>query len=535
MREDIGTGPAADESAENGVANFGGRAATGARPSRRDPADRPEPAGHGPIRRPRMDPLTDRDPAACPPLAPLSARIAWAAAFERRIVAREHDLVAAVRTDIHKADWETVTQDILPLVASIRWHRDHAARVLGPRKLGGAPWWMLGQRHWAQRLPLGRVLVIATWNYPLQLLGIQLTQSVVAGNRTVVKPSERAPRSQRMLVELAREALADAGLPADMVRAADATREAGRELLERERFDHVVFTGSTAVGREIAAACARTLTPTTLELSGRDSAIVLADADPALAARGIWHAATMNAGQTCMAPRRALVDRAVYARFLDAMRPLAAAARPVRLADAAMADRCTELARAAVEAGGRSLGGTLEPADHGAMRPIAIEGCPRTAGLFAGDHFGPALAVVPVDGIDDALAAHRSAGQHLATAVYCGDPDRVLADAAFLAALGSNIVTVNDAILPTGHPGLSIEGRGPSGWGASRGEAGLRALSREVACTATSSRLRAPLEEPDARGKRWLRRLGFGGRDLPAAGTPAPAPTNHLPHTRTEP
>ena len=66
-----------------------------------------------------MDPLTDRDPAACPPLTPLSARIAWAAAFERRIVAREHDLVAAVRTDIHKADWETVTQDILPLVASI--------------------------------------------------------------------------------------------------------------------------------------------------------------------------------------------------------------------------------------------------------------------------------------------------------------------------------------------------------------------------------------------------------------------------------
>jgi len=254
-----------------------------------------------------MDPLTDRDPAACPPLAPLSARIAWAAAFERRIVAREHDLVAAVRTDIHKADWETVTQDILPLVASIRWHRDHAARVLGPRKLGGAPWWMLGQRHWAQRLPLGRVLVIATWNYPLQLLGIQLTQSVVAGNRTVVKPSERAPRSQRMLVELAREALADAGLPADMVRAADATREAGRELLERERFDHVVFTGSTAVGREIAALCARTLTPTTLELSGRDSAIVLADADPALAARW-WTAPCTPASWTPCA--RSLPPRA---------------------------------------------------------------------------------------------------------------------------------------------------------------------------------------------------------------------------------
>lgn len=467
--------------------------------------------------------------ATCPPLVPLSARAAWAAAFERRIVGREHDLVAAVRTDIAKPEWETVTQDILPLVASIRWHRDHAARILGPRKVGGGPWWLLGQRHWSQRLPLGRVLVIATWNYPLQLLGIQLVQSVMAGNRTLVKPSERAPRSQRMLVELARAALQDAGLPQDLVQATDATREAGREVLERERFDHVVFTGSTAVGREIAAACARTLTPTTLELSGRDSAIVLADADPALAARSIWHAATMNAGQTCMAPRRALVDRAVYARFLDAMRPLAAAARPLRLADAAMAERCAALARDAVAAGGRSLGGTLEPADHGTMRPLAIESCPRSAELFAGDHFGPVLAVVPTDGIDDALAAHRAVGQHLATAVFGGDPDRILADAAFLAALGSNVVTVNDAILPTGHPGTSIEGRGPSGWGASRGEAGLRALSREVACSATSRRLRAPLEEPDARGKRWLRRLGFGGRDGAGARTPRADPSHAPP------
>ncbi|MFM7799307.1 MAG: aldehyde dehydrogenase family protein, partial [Planctomycetota bacterium] len=242
------------------------------------------------------------------------------------------------------------------------------------------------------------VLVIATWNYPLQLVGIQLTQAVVAGNRVVVKPSERSPRSQRMLLDLARAAASAAGLPPDTVTSAEATREAGRELLERERFDHVVFTGSTAVGREVALACARTLTPSTLELSGRDSAIVLADADPKLAARSIWHAATMNAGQTCMAPRRALVDRAIYQRFLDALRPLAASARPVRLADPSMADRCVQLAEAAVQAGGRSLRGVIEPANAGSMRPLCVESCPRDTELFEGDHFGPVLAVVPVDG-----------------------------------------------------------------------------------------------------------------------------------------
>ena len=466
----------------------------------------------------------DSPAATLSPVSPLSQRVAWVAAFERRIVEREHDLVAAVRTDIGKPEWETTTQDVLPLAASLRWHRSAAPRILGARKLGGAPWWMLGQRHWTCRLPLGRVLVIATWNYPLQLLGVQLAQSTVAGNRTVVKPSERAPRSQRLLLELARAALVDAGLPADTITSTEATREAGRDILERERFDHVVFTGSTAVGREIAAACARTLTPTTLELSGRDSAIVLADADPAMAARSIWHAATMNAGQTCMAPRRVLVDRRVLPAFIDALRPLVAAARPVRLADAAMADRCTALVRDALVSGGGNLSGVLEPAEHGSMRPTCVAPCPRGAQLVQGDHFGPVLAVVPVDGLDDALAVHRSVGQSLATSVYCRDPESVLSNPALLAALGSNVVTVNDTVLPTGHPAASIEGRGPSGWGASRGEAGLRAMSREVVVSATSSLVRTPLDEPDATGKRWLRRLAFGGRDAAPAGaatTPA--------------
>lgn len=472
-----------------------------------------------------MKPTTANVDAPAPALAPMSARIAWCEEFERLLVDRERDLVAAVRADIGKAEWETVTQEFLPLVASIRWHRANAERLLAPARVGGGPWWLIGQRHWRLRVPVGRVLVIATWNYPLQLVGIQLTQAVVAGNRVVVKPSERSPRSQRMLLDLARAAASAAGLPQDTVVSAEATREAGRELLERERFDRVVFTGSTAVGREVALACARTLTPSTLELSGRDSAIVLADADPKLAARSIWHAATMNAGQTCMAPRRALVDRAIYQRFLDALRPLAASARPVRLADHSMADRCVQLAEAAVRAGGRSLGGVIEPASAGSMRPLCVESCPRESELFEGDHFGPVLAVVPVDGAADALAAHRATGQHLATSVFTGAPSRALADAAFVAALGSGVVTVNDAVIPTGHPGVAIEGRGPSGWGASRGEAGLLALTREVACSATARRLRAPLEEPDARGKRWLRRLGFGGRD--AAAVPAAVPAAH--------
>jgi acyl-CoA reductase-like NAD-dependent aldehyde dehydrogenase len=450
-----------------------------------------------------------------PLVTPIEWRIAWIAAFERAVVDAEAALTDAVAADIGKGSWETVTQDIMPLVASMRWHRANAPTILGPRRIGGAPWWLLGQRHVGHRVPVGRVLIIATWNYPLQLLGVQLVQAIAAGNRVVVKPSERAARSQALLMDLAVRALDAAGMDRSMIAVAPATREAGRDLLERERFDWVVFTGSTTVGREIAAACARTLTPSTLELSGRDSAIVLDDADPALAARSVWHAVTMNAGQTCMAPRRVLVDRAVIAPFLDELRPRVAAAPEVRLADPAMALHCVALVEDAVRSGGASLCGTIDPPHGDRMRPAAVANCPRRSRLAAGDHFGPVLAVLPVDGIADALAVHREAGQHLATSVFSRRAAELAADPGFLAALGSGVVTFNDCILPTGHPGVSIEGRGLSGWGASRGAAGLLALTQEVACSITSTTIRTPLDEPAPTGKRWLRRMAFGGRAQP--------------------
>ncbi len=478
-----------------------------------------------------MHPLNDpqtRVVTPVPAISSLAARRAWLAAFGRRIAARTDAMAEAVRADIGKQPWETLTQELMPLVASLRWHARDGIRLLEPRRVRGRSWWQLGQRHRSIRLPVGRVLIIATWNYPVQLLGVQLVQAVLAGNRVVVKPSERSPRSQRMLVDVARAALTEAGLPADTVVSAEATREAGRELLERERFDHVIFTGSTEVGREIAAACARTLTPCTLELSGRDSAIVLADADPVLAARAIWHAATMNAGQTCMAPRRALVDRRVHAAFVAALRPLAAAARPVRLADAAMADRCVALAQDAVAHGGRPLNGVLEPAAAGTMRPMAIDGCPRDCDLVRGTHFGPVLAVVPVEGLDDALAMHRAVGQHLATSVYTRSPDAVLGDPALLAALGSSNVTINDSILPTAHPAAAITGSGPSGGGPSRGAAGLLALTREVTVSSTSALLRTPLDEPEPRVQAWLRRLALGRAARRTAADAADHRTNTL-------
>lgn len=425
----------------------------------------------------------------------LRHRVAWLRRFRQAIAANADELCRHADTEVHKQPGEAITADIAALLAACKWHERHARGILKPRRARGTPLWMFATRVQLTRAPLGRVGIIATWNYPIQLLGIQLVQALVAGNRVVVKPSERAPLTQNLLLDLA----IGAGLPLGTLDRCDATADAGRELVERGAIDHLVFTGSTRVGRQIALAAAARLLPTTLELSGCDSAIVLADADAEQAARSIWFGVTVNGGQTCMAPRRAFVDRRVYAQFLAALAPLVSGS-PVRtLIDPNAARACVDLAREAVAMGGRSLSGVLESplgTNPSAIRPLAIVDCPRDAALVAGDHFGPVLAVVPVDGPEDALRVHHGEfsahpPQHLSASVFTRDINFARA---WAPRLGASVVTINDCVIPQAHPALSIAGCGPSGWGASRGVDGLLAMTRPVAVCRTSNLGRAPTD-----------------------------------------
>lgn len=435
----------------------------------------------------------------------LSDRLRWLRAFRDAVRETHPTLCALASEEVGKSTFEAMVADIMPLVASMNWHLKRAKSILRPRRVGGGGLFGFGHRVERERLPVGRVLIIATWNYPVQLLGIQLVQAVVAGNAVVVKPSERAPRTQALLVRLAQQA-ADA-IPSmrGSIEVRAATREEGRRVLCEEHFDHVVFTGSTAVGRAIAEVCAPRLIPTTLELSGSDTAFVLADADARAAARAVFMGFTANAGQTCMAPRRALVMRGAYAVFCDELARLVAGAKRVTLVDAGAAEAAQRAASTAISAGGRSIAGALEPISGRTMRPVAVLDCASDGDLFAGRHFGPALAVRAVDSLDEAFALHASVGQYLATSIWTRRPSAELA--ARVESCGSSLVHFNSVLLPSAHPGIAITGTGASGWGGSRGESGLVALTREVFVTRTSSFVSAPLDEPSAKVQRFLSKL----------------------------
>ena len=429
----------------------------------------------------------------------LAERSAWAGRFGRLVAADQEGLARLVGEEIGKPAWETLVAEVMPLVASARWHARRGGRLLSDRRLPGRPWWMFGQSARVRRVPLGRVGIIATWNYPIQLLGIQILQAVMAGNRVVVKPSERSPRSQRRLLELARAA----GLPEGVLESTASDREAGVALLADPDLDHLVFTGSTSVGRRVATAAAERMLPTTLELSGCDSAIVLADADPVLAARSIWNAVVFNAGQTCMAPRRVLVHEDVAPAFAAAIVPLAAGAGLRPMIDLPAAEHHRRLVEDAVARGGRIAAMSPDRQTDRRARPQVVLDCPVDAEAFSADHFGPLLAVRAWREEADLLDLHRRGGRHLATAVYTRyepNADRLVRE------LGGGLVTINDCLVPSAHPATSIAPVGESGWGVSRGIEGLLAMTRPVMVTRTG-RWRPPTGEPDARAKRFLEGL----------------------------
>lgn len=444
---------------------------------------------------------------------PVAERLQWLEGFGIRIDQHADELIKMIHAETGKSSWESFASEILPLRASIQWHLSNARRILASRRLSGRPWWMLGQRHQVLRLPAGRVAIIATWNYPVQLLGIQLVQSIVAGNVTVVKPSENSPRSQGLLLRLAAE-----GLPDGILTRTPATRAAGEELLGSDSidstlpFDHIVFTGSTEVGRVIAKRAAESLTPTTLELSGCDSAIVLASADAKLAAKSLWQAVVLNAGQTCMAPRRIIVESPIYRQFLTYLGPQVAGVKPMRLISQAAARRMDSCVRQAVSLGGHSLSGVVEYSNQANVRPTAIFDCSVTSELAMGNHFSPAVAVIRADDAAHALSIHNIFRKHLSVSIFASSQQaRSLAtDAHFIGQLRAGFVTFNDSLIPTAHPSTSIRGTGESGWGATRGESGLLELTRSVTVSDTSRWIRMPTGEPDLKSQRILRAI-LGG------------------------
>ena len=416
-----------------------------------------------------------------------ASRSSLAPAFERRKEALEKlfDLVRANATAIASAisaDFgqrshnETELLEIVPTLSAIRHTRHHLRSWMQPerRPVGLA---FQPARAWVRYEPLGVIGIVAPWNYPLLLTVSPLLDAIAAGNRAMLKPSELTPRFS----ELLRVKIAERYDPSEI-----AVITGGVEIARsfaRLPFDHLLFTGSTAVGRQVMRAAAENLTPVTLELGGKSPAIVCPDYPVEKAAHSIAFGKFLNAGQTCIAPDYVLVRsencNAFAQRVLAEVRRAYPEIAGNRDYTSIITERHHTRLKAALDearaAGATVLSHTDANAEvEGKLVPTIVLDAPTDGLLLREEIFGPILPIVPYRSLEDALAFINARPRPLA--LYCFTHDRK-SRTLVLARTASGGVTLNGTLLHIAQDALPFGGVGASGMGAYHGRDGFRRMS----------------------------------------------------------
>lgn len=396
--------------------------------------------------------------------------------IERLVAEREADIAAALADDLGRSATEAWLGDIASTKGEAVYARKHLKKWMRKRR-ESLPLAQLPGRAWVQYDPLGVVLVIGPWNYPLYLSLGPLVAAVAAGNCAVIKPSELAPATSALLARLLPQYV-----DPEAVRVVEGDASVTQELLAAG-FDHALFTGGTEIGKKIMAAAAPTLTPVTLELGGKSPVIVASDADIDVAARRIAWVKLLNSGQTCIAPDYVLADRKIadelVGKIVGNIRDFRAGESDPRLpiVNQRQFDRLVSLIDTTdgkVVTGGRSDSATLR------IEPTVILDPPPDDPVMAEEIFGPLLPVVTVESLNHAVDYVNRQPKPLALYVFASA--RVSRD--LIDRIPSGGAVINHVAMHCLVPSLPFGGVGASGMGAYHGRWGFETLSHRRAVLA---------------------------------------------------
>jgi aldehyde dehydrogenase (NAD+) len=396
-------------------------------------------------------------------------------ALRSMLVERSADFERALASDLGKNATEAQLVEIGFVIGEIDFTLKHLAAWLKPRAVSVPPA-VMPARASVVREPLGVVLVIAPWNYPVQLLLTPLIGALAGGNAVVLKPSELAPATSAAMARWIPRYL-DRSAVAVVEGAVDETTH-----LLAEKFDHIFYTGNGRVGRVVLEAAAKHLTPTTLELGGKSPVYIDDSVDLRSAAKRIVWGKYINAGQTCVAPDYLLATADVAAR----LEPLLAAAITElygpdphasadygRIVNDTQFDRLTGL----LEGGRLSVGGESDRVGR-YIAPTVLGDVARESEIMQQEIFGPILPIVTVAGVDDAIGFIRSGDKPLSLYVFSSSAGvrRRFTTETSSGAIGFGIPAAHLIV-----PGLPFGGVGASGTGAYHGERSLDTFSHEKA------------------------------------------------------
>ncbi|MEA5418242.1 aldehyde dehydrogenase [Spirulina sp. CCNP1310] len=408
----------------------------------------------------------------------------------------------ALAQDLGKSVFEAVLTETTNSISEINHTLKHLKAWMAPQRVRTSVVQFPAQGEiWSE--PLGVVLNISPWNYPFQLAMGPLIGAIAAGNCTILKPSELAPHTSGVIAELIAKTF-----PPEYITVVEGDKTITQDLL-KNRFDHIFFTGSTAIGRLIMAAAAPHLTPVTLELGGKSPCIVGPDAPVELTARRIAWGKFINGGQTCIAPDYVLVPPALKAPLLGQLRHWIGEFYGKNPADS------PDYGRIINEHHWQRLRDLVDPAqvviggdgdiEARYFAPTVLDGVGWDDPVMEAEIFGPILPILTYGEMGEAIAAINARPKPLALYLFTNDPNL---QNQVLSQTSSGGVCINDTIMQLGAPSMPFGGVGESGMGAYHGKFSFDTFSHRKSVLKRKFWLDLDLRYPPYHDKlKWLKWL----------------------------
>jgi len=397
---------------------------------------------------------------------------------------KEHDqiILDALHQDLRKPAIEAFGSEVLGTISEIKYILKHLRTWMKPQKVS-TPLNLFPSSSYIHTEPLGVVLIVASWNYPFSLTMQPLLGAIAAGNCAILKPSEHTPNTSRVIAQIIND-----NFDPSFITVIEGGIETNQALLA-EKFDHIFFTGGTAIGKIVMAAAAKHLTPVTLELGGKSPCIVDATCDLEITAKRIIWGKFYNCGQTCIAPDYLLVQKSIKPILLEKLisyiktffgdNPQQSADLG-RIVNERQFDRLVGL----LGEGKILVGGQYDRGDR-YIAPTLIDQVSPDAKVMADEIFGPILPILEYDQIEEAIALVNAQPKPLALYLFSKNEQlqqRIVQEVAY----GGGCF--NDIILHVGNPELPFGGVGNSGIGSYHGKASFDTFSHRKSILKNSFR-----------------------------------------------
>ena len=399
----------------------------------------------------------------------LTNRINSLKRLEKVLIKNEAAILEALKEDLNKPEHEAYLAEYYFLIQEIRMVNRSLKKWLKPRRVK-TPFYFLPSRSWIKRAPHGSTLIMAPWNYPIQLSLSPLVSAVAAGNTVVLKPSEASPNSEKLIARLIEESF-----PPEHVTVIRGDSKTAEELLEQS-FDFIFFTGSTKIGHIVAQKAAKKLIPHVLELGGKCPVIVEASADLSLTAKRIIAGKMMNAGQTCFAPDYVVVHEDVKDNFVAELKS------QLQLLpwenDMASIINQQHYHRLQSLLSDKAIKKGEDDPDRLHLAPRILPDINWEDRIMQEEIFGPLLPVLTWSTFEQLSCKLKNLPAPLA--LYCFSRDKKFIEK-LLDQIPSGSACINDTMKQATNLNLPFGGVGASGHGRYRGKAGVEAFSYERA------------------------------------------------------